>query len=115
MPAQPKTQKELDKLLAKKPVIAPVSVPEFYASTFLITVASNDFNLIGLRQQPVRIGDAESGTIASTAAPVFSLSMSAHSAKDLCLLLQTQIASYEKKFGKLTTEYTERNKPNLPK
>lgn len=46
------------------------------------------------------------GTPAVAGEPVFTLNLSAASAKDLMLLLQDQVALYEAKYGEQATDFT---------
>ena len=101
-PAQPELTPQ--QLAALKPVSAPI----FYASSFNMQGTGLDFAIIFQQTVPAvhPDGGLVPGLVQNQIQAVAKLSPG--SAKDLMLLLQSQIAEYEKDWGKIKTPFMKR-------
>jgi hypothetical protein len=87
-----------------------LDVPTTYVSTSATFFPGNDAVILFGRLAPANVEGVEvpAGTQAAVNQPVAIIQMSAATAKDLFLALSDQIEGYEKRFGKIETEYSRR-------
>lgn len=96
------------------PDVQLVGAPSFYGSSVQAMVAGADCVLVLSRPRPTMVASpaiSSSPDVLSVWAvnePVCQLHLSMHTAKDLALLLQNLVKSFEDEYGKLDTEYVRR-------
>ncbi|RVG48073.1 hypothetical protein CN162_12565 [Sinorhizobium meliloti] len=87
--------------------VAKMGAPHYYASAIQIAWTGNDCSLILSRNHPgvVNSGPA-AGQVVVAEEPQCVLSMSAHTLKDLSVLLNNTLEGYEAQWGVVETEFT---------
>ena len=85
-----------------------LEAPWLYASSFRLQGMGNDFILILQRAIPVQGPDGAIQSQRGKLETVAVLTLSPQAAKDLHLLLEGSIASYESQFGRIETQFTKR-------
>jgi hypothetical protein len=89
----------------------PIDVPLFYANLISVSIPGNDANILFMRPRPASVPNMSAGQLAIIAEPVAVLQMSMRTLKDLYLSIGDQLATYEKDFGILETEFTRLQRP----
>ena len=79
-----------------------LDAPEFYASALQGFWAGNDFTIVFHRPCPAQANGKSAAVLTHSAI----LHLSPGTAKDLMLVMQTEIAKREKEFGEIETGFT---------
>lgn len=86
--------------------LKPISSPALYASNFRVQGTGNDFTLVLQRVFPAQTEAGEIFEGVGRLEIVATVTLSPQSAKDLHVLLASQVALHEREFGTIETPYT---------
>ena len=84
------------------PPVEPIDVPRFHANQFRVAASPTEVSILCDSQI---VGRSAQGETQIGASPAVQLGMSPAAAKELSLILQDIIATYEKDFGEIRTPF----------